>query len=61
MARDGFTLDDLRLVRAIDAAGTLTGAARRLRIDHSTAFRWRTGCAHVRKRVKRLILFYILA
>jgi DNA-binding transcriptional LysR family regulator len=39
MARGGLTLDDLRLVRAIGAAGTLTGAARRLRIDHSTAFR----------------------
>src|SRR5204863_9256740 len=37
---DGFfTLDDLRLVRAIGAAGTLTGAARQLRLDHSTAFR----------------------
>jgi molybdate transport repressor ModE-like protein len=34
-----FALDDLRLVRAIDEAGTLTGAARRLGVDHSTAFR----------------------
>jgi DNA-binding transcriptional LysR family regulator len=30
---------DLRLVLAIGAAGTLLGGARRLRIDHSTAFR----------------------
>jgi DNA-binding transcriptional LysR family regulator len=30
---------DLGLVRAIGAAGTLTGAARRLGVDHSTAFR----------------------
>src|SRR5262245_29124784 len=36
---DLFTLDDLRLVHAIAAAGTLTGAARRLSLDHSTAFR----------------------
>ena len=34
-----FSPDDLRLVRAIGAAGTLTGAARRLKVDHSTAFR----------------------
>lgn len=34
-----FDLGDLRLVRAIGAEGTLTAAARRLRIDHSTAFR----------------------
>jgi molybdate transport repressor ModE-like protein len=34
-----FSLDDLRLVRAIGEAGTLTGAARRLEVDHSTAFR----------------------
>ncbi len=32
-------LDDLRLVRAIGEAGSLTGAARRLGVDHSTAFR----------------------
>ncbi|MEZ2132950.1 MULTISPECIES: LysR family transcriptional regulator [unclassified Sinorhizobium] len=32
-------LDDLRLLQAIGAAGTLTGAARRLAVDHSTAFR----------------------
>ncbi|WP_207457535.1 LysR family transcriptional regulator [Azospirillum sp. SYSU D00513] len=31
--------EDLRLVLAIGTAGTLTGAARRLGIDHSTAFR----------------------
>ncbi len=34
-----FALDDLRLVRAIGEAGALTGAARALRVDHSTAFR----------------------
>lgn len=34
-----FALDDLRLVRAIGEAGTLTGAARHLAVDHSTAFR----------------------
>lgn len=33
------SLDDLRLVHAIGAAGSLTGAARRLGVDHSTAFR----------------------
>lgn len=33
------SLDDLRLLVAIGAASSLTGAARRLRIDHSTAFR----------------------
>jgi DNA-binding transcriptional LysR family regulator len=37
--RETFSLDDLRLIRAIGTAGTLTGAARVLRIDHSTAFR----------------------
>ena len=31
--------DDLRLVFAIGAAGTLSGGARRIGIDHSTAFR----------------------
>jgi DNA-binding transcriptional LysR family regulator len=31
--------EDLRLVRAVGDAGTLTGAARRLGVDHSTAFR----------------------
>src|SRR4051812_24873419 len=34
-----FALDDLRLLRAIGEAGTLTEAARRLSVDHSTAFR----------------------
>lgn len=34
-----FALDDLQLVQAIGATGTLTGAARRLAVDHSTAFR----------------------
>jgi DNA-binding transcriptional LysR family regulator len=33
------TVDDLRLIRAVSDAGTLTGAASRLGIDHSTAFR----------------------
>lgn len=37
--KDRFGLDDLRLVHAISAAGSLTGAARRLGVDHSTAFR----------------------
>lgn len=32
-------LEDLRLVQAIAEAGTLAGAARRLGVDHSTAFR----------------------
>jgi molybdate transport repressor ModE-like protein len=32
-------LEDLRLVHAIGTAGTLAGAARRLGVDHSTAFR----------------------
>jgi DNA-binding transcriptional LysR family regulator len=34
-----FSLDDLRLIRSIGQAKTLTGAARLLRVDHSTAFR----------------------
>jgi DNA-binding transcriptional LysR family regulator len=37
--RTGVTWDDLRLVFAIGEAGTLSGGARRLAIDHSTAFR----------------------
>lgn len=32
-------LEDLQLVHAIGGAGTLAGAARRLGVDHSTAFR----------------------
>ncbi|WP_207482873.1 LysR family transcriptional regulator [Arenibaculum pallidiluteum] len=32
--------DGMRLVLAIGTTGTLTGAARSLGIDHSTAFRW---------------------
>lgn len=32
-------LEDLRLIHAIGAAGTLGGAARHLSVDHSTAFR----------------------
>jgi molybdate transport repressor ModE-like protein len=35
----GLSLDDLKLVRAVGAAGSLTGAARQLALDHSTAFR----------------------
>src|SRR3546814_13808470 len=37
--QDVFALDDLRLISAIGEAGTLTGAARLLAVDHSTAFR----------------------
>jgi DNA-binding transcriptional LysR family regulator len=37
--KDRFGLNDLRLIQAIGQEGTLTGAARRLGIDHSTAFR----------------------
>jgi DNA-binding transcriptional LysR family regulator len=43
--------DDLRLVCAIGAAGTLTGAARLLKVDHSTAFR-RLGAIEVRLGAK---------
>jgi len=34
-----FSLEDLRLIRSIGRAGTLTGAARLLGVDHSSAFR----------------------
>ena len=37
--RTGLPWDDLKLVHAIGTAGTLSGGARRLGIDHSTAFR----------------------
>jgi DNA-binding transcriptional LysR family regulator len=37
--RTGLPWDDLRLVFAIGTAGTLSGGARQLGIDHSTAFR----------------------
>jgi DNA-binding transcriptional LysR family regulator len=37
--RSLLTLDDLRLVSAIGVATSLTGAARALALDHSTAFR----------------------
>lgn len=40
-------LEDLRLVAAIGEAGSLTGAARRLGVDHSTAFR-RLGAVEAR-------------
>jgi DNA-binding transcriptional LysR family regulator len=46
-----FSPDDLRLVRAIGAAGTLTGAARALKMDHSTAFR-RLGAIEARLGAK---------
>lgn len=46
-----FSLDDLRLIRGIGAAGTLTGAARLLKVDHSTAFR-RLGAMEVRLGAK---------
>jgi DNA-binding transcriptional LysR family regulator len=36
---EAFSPYDLRLIRAIGAAGTLAGAARLLKVDHSTAFR----------------------
>jgi DNA-binding transcriptional LysR family regulator len=39
MTQGLLTLEDLHLVHAIGAAGSLTGAARRLALDHSTAFR----------------------
>ena len=34
-----FSLDDLRLIKTIDAHRALTAAARELQLDHSTAFR----------------------
>ncbi len=43
----GMALEDLRLVAAIGEAGSLTGAARRLGVDHSTAFR-RLGAVEAR-------------
>jgi DNA-binding transcriptional LysR family regulator len=39
MAQELLSLDDLKLVRAVGTAGSLTGAARQLALDHSTAFR----------------------
>jgi DNA-binding transcriptional LysR family regulator len=36
---DTFAPNDLQLIRAIGEARTLTGAARSLKVDHSTAFR----------------------
>jgi DNA-binding transcriptional LysR family regulator len=48
---EAFSPDDLRLVRAIGAAGTLTGAARALKMDHSTAFR-RLGAIEARLGAK---------
>ena len=38
-AARALSLDDLRLVRAIGSAGSLSGAARALNLDHSSAFR----------------------
>jgi DNA-binding transcriptional LysR family regulator len=49
--KDILSLDDLRLMQAIGAAGSLTGAARRLGVDHSTAFR-RLGAAEERLGVR---------
>jgi molybdate transport repressor ModE-like protein len=46
-----FALNDLRLVHAIGESGTLTGAARRLGVDHSTAFR-RLGAIETRLGVQ---------
>ena len=43
--------EDLRLVRAIGETGALTGAARRLGVDHSTAFR-RLGALEARLGVR---------
>ena len=43
--------DELRLALAIGQAGTLSGGARRLRIDHSTAFR-RLGALEARLGVR---------
>ena len=34
-----FSLDDLRLIKTIDAHRALTAAARELQLDHSTTFR----------------------
>ena len=49
--RTGLPWDDLRLVFAIGSAGTLSGGARRLGIDHSTAFR-RLGALEARLGVR---------
>lgn len=49
--KDRIGLDDLRLVHAIGTAGSLTGAARRLGVDHSTAFR-RLGAVETRLGVR---------
>ena len=45
--KQGLALEDLRLVAAIGEAGSLTGAAKRLGVDHSTAFR-RLGAVEAR-------------
>jgi DNA-binding transcriptional LysR family regulator len=34
-----FSVDDLQLLAAMDVAGSLSGAAQRLKLDHSTVFR----------------------
>jgi DNA-binding transcriptional LysR family regulator len=49
--RTGLPWDDLRLVFAIGSAGTLSGGARRIGIDHSTAFR-RLGALEARLGVR---------
>jgi DNA-binding transcriptional LysR family regulator len=49
--RTSLPWDDLRLVFAIGSAGTLSGGARRIGIDHSTAFR-RLGALEARLGVR---------
>src|SRR5918999_3199739 len=49
--RTGLRWDELRLVLAIGRSGTLSGGARRLAIDHSTAFR-RLGALEARLGVR---------
>jgi DNA-binding transcriptional LysR family regulator len=39
MAQGALTLKDLQLLMALGRSGSLTGAARKLAVDHSTAFR----------------------
>jgi DNA-binding transcriptional LysR family regulator len=50
-SRTGLRWDELRLVLAIGRSGTLSGGARRLAIDHSTAFR-RLGTLEARLGVR---------
>jgi molybdate transport repressor ModE-like protein len=39
MAQGGLAVDDLRLLQAIGESGSLSAASRRLKLDHSNAFR----------------------